>query len=184
MLDSIMGYRQAQTIEFDKKAPHTANSNFSAPKSDTVFISNEARKLLEESKMQSASENTKSASETESSEKTLQQKLRDYIKNPTLAHALEKMAEAIDKIGLSAADKEEVYALVERVFRSGIPEKGALTDDALGSLKKELKKSGLLSHDQLNDLMGDIADIVEWAQREEDSEAAHTDNKNRKTTVR
>ncbi len=176
MLDSIMGYSHVQSIVQERKTYTNTNNKLYPAQQDTVFISDEARKLMQESKMQSVSASTSNAQETESSEKSVQQKFRDYLKNPTLAHAMEKMAEVIDKIGLNEADKKEVLALVERAFRSGIPEKGELTEEALGSLRKELKKSGILSDSQLTDLMDDISDIVQWAQKEEDKENAANTN--------
>lgn len=181
MIDSIRGYRQTQSILSDIKNPPVKTTTVQSPSSqkDTVFISEEARRLLEESKMQKASANTGNTLGA-GAEKSVSQIFRDYIKNPTLAHALDKMKDAVEGLGLSEAAMKEVYERVEQTFRSGIPEKGKQTSDTLGNLEKELKKTGILSDDQLVDLMADISNIVSWAQEEGDADESLADNASKK----
>ena len=124
---------------------------------DTLAISEEGRAAWQASQKKQA----------EAADESLRAELKKYVDNPVLAHALDKMEEAIGRMGYDKRTEEIVLEQVQAAFRSGLPAKGQQTDDTMSALSQSVKELTGLEDEDMAALTQELGVILAEAQDEE-----------------
>ncbi len=184
MLNTISSTQYTHSIEQIEYRNREKRPSQTTGKRDTVSFSEEAYAALEtyRQNMQtgnaSATHMTGSAFDTppidiqderavEKEGKNLLDELKEYLKNPTMKHMMDKMEQAVSFMDMDEWTNKIVMQQIESAFRSGIPAPGDQTADVLQTLKKTLKDSTGMADVPLGKLMDKITEVLEEAQKEE-----------------
>ncbi len=186
MINAITSSSYAQAIARTENEDRTRRTPQAPGKGDSFSFSQEAYAALEASrnvstqqssamspwdKAHPVADNTPgnpAANATENSEKgtekSLLEQLKEYIKNPTLKHAMDKMEQTVAALDYDEWTAKTVLEQVEAAFRSGIPAKGEQTSDAMANLRKNIKDETGLNDADISELMEKIGFVIAEAQ--------------------